>query len=194
MLFLPSATQMPSLAIAMSHILLFMFFSPAFPMTGCDLSSCMCLSSTDKVPDSLLHFQKTAWRYQLIIINPCCSSQIWVLDILVHTIACHNPSGWPELHSCQTVLIISWNEWLFREMTKKSTSLKSKNQGSRKCYYGCWSQLLRKDHTLIVGPLNTTLCGKNFADGMKLGIIKWRDYSGLSIWALKAITNVLRRS
>ena len=41
-------------------------------------------------------------------------------------------------------------------------------------------------------PINVTLSRKEvFSDVIKLRILRWGDYSALSMWALNAITSVL---
>ena len=39
--------------------------------------------------------------------------------------------------------------------------------------------------------MNVSLYGKDFADVVKLRVLRWSDHAGLSRWALNVITSVL---
>lgn len=43
-------------------------------------------------------------------------------------------------------------------------------------------------------PVDATFSGKmNFADAIKLRILRWGDYLGLSEWVISAVTSVLSK-
>ena len=54
--------------------------------------------------------------------------------------------------------------------------------------------VLRDMQALIPEPVNVPLCGERvFADVIKLRVLRWGDYPGLSRWPLNVISSFPRR-
>lgn len=57
-----------------------------------------------------------------------------------------------------------------------------------------WVMTPEDTQPVIPGPVDATFYGKmDFADGIKLRILRWRDYPRLFEWALSAATSVFLR-